>query len=294
MSDLKHTCPHCNGHIAFPSEAVGIVVQCPHCANQTVLSAPGYANAQPELEPLPPKPLHEAVGAEEHTSDATLESTSEGNWWATVIAEGVFAAFNVYYFTYNLMWVAKNTETYLWMFVQFMGAAVGIGAIFVQTLHRKILPIGFAITGLSLIIGGAVGFFSISSSERNFMGYAKQVAALSEIESRAIDPMGALEGKTDEELRVILRDTVIPNYENFFTKLQEIPADSEEIRTLHSVYLDGAQQYLNGLRGMEQALSNQDGDAFGVALEMALKGRQKADDSYVTQFNGLGAKYGLQ
>ena len=38
--EAKCDCQHCGGHIAFPSEAAGQAVECPHCKNETVLSLP--------------------------------------------------------------------------------------------------------------------------------------------------------------------------------------------------------------------------------------------------------------
>jgi DNA-directed RNA polymerase subunit RPC12/RpoP len=41
MSDeAKCKCQHCGEHIAFPSEAAGQTVECPHCKNETLLSIP--------------------------------------------------------------------------------------------------------------------------------------------------------------------------------------------------------------------------------------------------------------
>ncbi len=41
MSDeSKCDCQHCGGHIAFPSEAAGQTVECPHCKNETLLFLP--------------------------------------------------------------------------------------------------------------------------------------------------------------------------------------------------------------------------------------------------------------
>lgn len=38
--ESKCECQHCGEHIAFPSEAAGETVECPHCKNETLLSLP--------------------------------------------------------------------------------------------------------------------------------------------------------------------------------------------------------------------------------------------------------------
>src|ERR1019366_10444336 len=39
-TESKCKCQHCNGHIAFPSEAAGQMVECPHCHLETQLFIP--------------------------------------------------------------------------------------------------------------------------------------------------------------------------------------------------------------------------------------------------------------
>ncbi|HSY20106.1 MAG TPA: DUF4429 domain-containing protein [Candidatus Acidoferrales bacterium] len=44
--EAKCDCQHCGGHIAFPSEAAGQTVECPHCKNETLLSLPPDETSQ--------------------------------------------------------------------------------------------------------------------------------------------------------------------------------------------------------------------------------------------------------
>jgi hypothetical protein len=62
---FKATCNHCSGHIEFPDNAVGLMVNCPHCGEQTQLRSntkPAPADAVPRVadevvadSPLPPR-----------------------------------------------------------------------------------------------------------------------------------------------------------------------------------------------------------------------------------------------
>src|SRR5438034_610737 len=50
---LKCECRHCGSHIEFPVDAVGLTVDCPHCAKQTELFLP----APPDQPDLPRRTL---------------------------------------------------------------------------------------------------------------------------------------------------------------------------------------------------------------------------------------------
>lgn len=56
MSDthyLKGPCQHCGGSIEFPSHGAGLSIDCPHCAQKTVLAVP-LATAPPPLPATAP------------------------------------------------------------------------------------------------------------------------------------------------------------------------------------------------------------------------------------------------
>ena len=50
---LKTECPHCKGHIEYPSELAGQSVKCPHCKQTTTLST----STPPPIPPPLPVPL---------------------------------------------------------------------------------------------------------------------------------------------------------------------------------------------------------------------------------------------
>jgi len=43
--EFKCECRHCRGHLAFPAEAAGATIECPHCGKQTELAVPPPAPA---------------------------------------------------------------------------------------------------------------------------------------------------------------------------------------------------------------------------------------------------------
>ena len=62
--EAKCSCQVCNGHIAFPVEAAGQAVECPHCKMETILFVPQTQPAkpvpvktEPSAKPQPPKTI---------------------------------------------------------------------------------------------------------------------------------------------------------------------------------------------------------------------------------------------
>jgi len=53
--ESKCNCQHCGGHIAFPSEAAGQDVACPHCGGETTLVLPQVRKVNPDSNALVPR-----------------------------------------------------------------------------------------------------------------------------------------------------------------------------------------------------------------------------------------------
>lgn len=53
MNELKIACPSCGGHIEFPVDMHGQVINCPHCSLSVPLTIPGYV--RPAMPPPPPQ-----------------------------------------------------------------------------------------------------------------------------------------------------------------------------------------------------------------------------------------------
>jgi|ERR1043166_1135191 DNA-directed RNA polymerase subunit RPC12/RpoP len=52
---FKCSCLHCGGHIEFPVEMAGQLIDCPHCSHKMKLAAPGRAEAS-DSTPAEPQP----------------------------------------------------------------------------------------------------------------------------------------------------------------------------------------------------------------------------------------------
>ena len=54
-AEIKIACPSCGGHIEFPPDMAGQIINCPHCSLSVALQIPGYTPPQP-IAPLPTAP----------------------------------------------------------------------------------------------------------------------------------------------------------------------------------------------------------------------------------------------
>ena len=70
-NESKCDCQHCGGHIAFPSEAAGQTVECPHCKIETLLFLPPA-----ETNQIVNCPCQHCFGAIEFDSSELVEENS--------------------------------------------------------------------------------------------------------------------------------------------------------------------------------------------------------------------------
>jgi hypothetical protein len=70
-NESKCDCQHCGGHIAFPSEAAGQMVECPHCKIETLLFLPPA-----ETNQIVNCPCQHCFGAIEFDSSELVEENS--------------------------------------------------------------------------------------------------------------------------------------------------------------------------------------------------------------------------
>ena len=70
-NESKCDCQHCGGHIAFPSEAAGQTVECPHCKIETLLFLPPAETSQ-----IVNCPCQHCFGAIEFDSSELVEENS--------------------------------------------------------------------------------------------------------------------------------------------------------------------------------------------------------------------------
>ena len=89
------------------------------------------------------------------------------------------------------------------------------------------------------------------------------ILGIAEVEKQALAAYTAVVGDnytTDEAVLTALRERTVPQYTRFFNLLRDIQPDTEEIRRLHALYVQGAGRMLEGFRlkwaGLERGRSD--------------------------------------
>lgn len=77
------------------------------------------------------------------------------------------------------------------------------------------------------------------------------ILGIAEVETQALAAYAAVVGDnytTDEAVLTALRERTVPQYTRFFSLLRDIQPDTEEIRRIHALYVQGAGLMLEGFR----------------------------------------------
>jgi DNA-directed RNA polymerase subunit RPC12/RpoP len=72
---LKIACPSCAGHVEFPAEMRGQIIDCPHCGLSVLLELPG-TTARPVAPPPPAAPQLSAQHFNVHKQEVRKEIES--------------------------------------------------------------------------------------------------------------------------------------------------------------------------------------------------------------------------
>jgi len=79
--------------------------------------------------------------------------------------------------------------------------------------------------------------------------------------------------KNDQTTYEALRDYVIPLYKRFIRGLRALQPETEEVRSLNRIYIDGAESLLEGFKLVMLAIDTQDASLIRPANEYLEKGR---------------------
>lgn len=82
---------------------------------------------------------------------------------------------------------------------------------------------------------------------------------------------------SSEEMHNILETEVIPLYKEFIDKLEKIDLKTEEVRKIHSIYIEGAQKQLNAFTLISEGLKNKDNSAIDEANSHIHKAKEYMD-----------------
>lgn len=81
--------------------------------------------------------------------------------------------------------------------------------------------------------------------------------------------------KDDNDLYQTLELNVIPKYRDFVNELETISPDTKELRNIHEVYIEAANNQLNAFLKVQSAIENQDSELIIEANQMLADSRAK-------------------
>lgn len=107
------------------------------------------------------------------------------------------------------------------------------------------------------------------SVQKDLLNYVNEgIQPLASLESEAIDAYGSVSGEnyeSDSAMYYTMVETVIPKYEEFYSKLQAIKPTTEEVSKMHQEYIEGAADQLEAFRLIREAIEKQDIDIINTA-----------------------------
>ncbi|MBB6453663.1 hypothetical protein HNQ94_002112 [Salirhabdus euzebyi] len=108
-----------------------------------------------------------------------------------------------------------------------------------------------------------------------------ELIPISQLEVDAMDAYASVTGVNytdDYTLYDVLEVTVLPNYEDFYEKLNLITPKTEEVKEIHDIYVEGVGEQYQALLTLRVAIETQSLDEVNAANEKLMSGTQKIND----------------
>lgn len=93
---------------------------------------------------------------------------------------------------------------------------------------------------------------------------------VADLESTAIEAYASVSGEnyqSDSLMYVVISETVVPNYEEFYNTLAGIKPTTDEVATLHQEYVQAAADQLEAFKLILEAIEKQDASIIDQANE---------------------------
>ncbi len=156
--------------------------------------------------------------------------------------------------------------------------------------HIRLLP---------LILALLFGSFGCATEKVSvdLTTYVNQgVMNIAELEQKALAKYASVTGKNyknDEMVYQALQDDVIPLYKRFIRGLRAIQPQTEEVRVLHRIYIEGADSLLEGFKLVLLAIEKQDSSIIRPANEYLETGLRDTE-RWKKDLIALSEKYGVK
>jgi hypothetical protein len=119
------------------------------------------------------------------------------------------------------------------------------------------------------------------SAAVDLVNYTNQgLLNIAELERRSLETYASVIGEnytTDQRVYEALRDFVIPVYKRFLDALRDIRPENEEIKRVHSIYIQGAGLIYDGFNMKMLGIENGNEDIIIQGNERIEKGREEVE-----------------
>jgi hypothetical protein len=122
------------------------------------------------------------------------------------------------------------------------------------------------------------------------------VLNVAELEEKSLAHYASVTGsnyKNDQTTYEALRDYVIPLYRRFIRGLRALQPETQEVRDLNRIYIDGADSLLEGFKLILLAIETQDSSLIRPANEYLEKGRLE-NERWRKELIALAGKHGVK
>lgn len=133
--------------------------------------------------------------------------------------------------------------------------------------------------------------------EKDLKDYVNNgISKLASLESEVLNQYSSVTGdnyKSDEEAYTVINNSVIPKYRSFISKLEEIKPQTPEVKAIHEIYIQAANNQYNAFLQLTAAIEAQDPNLVIQANEKLDKARAGIRD-YQSKLTALAKKYNIE
>lgn len=157
-------------------------------------------------------------------------------------------------------------------------------------MKRRLFALAFPFI---LILSGCFGDLIQDDLVNYFSVEMENAYELEEIAISAYDSVSGNNYTNDEVMYYALVDEVVPNYSEFIDELDNVIIETEELKVIHQIFIEGAEKQLEGFEMIIDALVAQDTNLVQAANVKLTEGK-KLIEKYTKKINKLAEEHNVE
>jgi hypothetical protein len=165
---------------------------------------------------------------------------------------------------------------------------------------ERLFVTGFRSIGVLILVLLPAAFFGCAATSPaaiDLANYVNQgVLRYSELEQKSLERYASVTGpkfKSNEELYDALKEWVIPLYSRFVAELRKIRPETDEVKSLHWIYIGASTSMLDGFKMLMIAIDTKSFDMIPSVNEKIEKGRLE-NERWRRELIALSKKYNIK